>query len=289
MPLFSRYALNLLVGKGRGRSRMNTKLTIAQTFSQNRIEGKKALIPFLTSGFPDGHTFKALMRAISDSGADLIELGIPFSDPLADGPTIQKSSQRALAIGVNIEKTFDYIDGLNDLPTPLVLMSYFNPIHHYGVERFIKSARHLRIAGLIVPDLIPEEGKQLELLCRNNQIDLVYLLSPTSSNDRTDMILDCSRGFVYLVTVAGVTGSRNKLPDYLSAWIKRIKEKSPLPACVGFGISTVAQARQVARYADGVIVGSALIDIILSAGARTGMVRESSKFIRTLRKGLDCE
>jgi tryptophan synthase alpha chain len=268
---------------------MNTKLTIAQTFAQNRINGKKALIPFLTSGFPDRHTFKELMIAISNSGADLMEIGIPFSDPLADGPTIQRSSQRALALGVNIERTFDYIDGLSDLTTPIVLMSYFNPIHHYGIEKFVKSARHLRIAGLIVPDLIPEEGRELESLCHSNQIDLIYLLSPTSSNDRADMILDHSKGFVYLVTVAGVTGSRNKLPDYLSAWIKRIKRKSPLPACVGFGISTVGQARQVARYADGVIVGSALIDIILSAGTKKQMVLESSKFIRTLKEGLDRE
>lgn len=268
---------------------MTLKLTISQTFAQSRIRGKKALIPFLTSGFPDRHTFKDLVRSISHSGADLMEIGIPFSDPLADGPTIQKSSQRALSLGVNIEKTFDYINSLNDLSTPLVLMSYFNPIHHYGIERFVKSARHLKIAGLIVPDLIPEEGKQLESLCRNNQIDLIYLLSPTSSKDRTAMILDHSKGFVYLVTVAGVTGSRNRLPDYLSAWITRIRRKTPLPACVGFGISTVGQARQVARYADGVIVGSALIDIILSAGAKKRMVMESSKFIRNLRKGLDRE
>lgn len=268
---------------------MTMKFTISQTFAQSRINGKKALLPFLTSGFPDRHTFKDLMRAISHSGADLMEIGIPFSDPLADGPTIQKSSQRALALGVNIEKTFDYIDCLNDLTTPIVLMSYFNPIYHYGIERFVKSARHLRIRGLIVPDLIPEEGRQLELLCRSNQIDLVYLLSPTSGDDRTDMILDHSKGFVYLVTVVGVTGSRNKLPDYLSSWIKRIKKKSPLPACVGFGISTVDQARQVARHADGVIVGSALIDIILSAGAKRRMVDESSKFIKHLRKGLDRE
>ena len=268
---------------------MTMKFTISQTFAQSRLEGKKALLPFLTSGFPDRHTFKDLVRAISHGGADLMEIGIPFSDPLADGPTIQKSSQRALSLGVNIEKTFDYIDCLNDLTTPIILMSYFNPIHHYGIERFVKSARHLRIGGLIVPDLIPEEGKQLESLCRSNQIDLIYLLSPTSGDDRTDMILDHSKGFVYLVTVAGVTGSRNKLPDHLSSWIKRIKKKSPLPACVGFGISTVGQARQVARYADGVIVGSALIDIILSAGARKRMVEESSKFIRHLRKGLDRE
>ena len=140
-----------------------------------------------------------------------------------------------------------------------------------------------------MPDLIPEEGRQLEALCRSNQIDLIYLLSPTSSNDRTDMILDRSSGFVYLVTVAGVTGSRKELPDYLSSWIKRIKKKSTLPCCVGFGISTVGQARQVARYADGVIVGSALIDIILSAGTKKRMVEESSKFIKTLRKGLDRE
>lgn len=268
---------------------MNTKLAIAQTFAQNRINGKKSLIPFLTSGFPDRHTFKDLMKGISHSGADLIEIGIPFSDPLADGPTIQKSSQRALALGVNIEKTFEYIDGLNHLTTPIVVMSYFNPIHHYGVERFVKSARHLGIAGLIVPDLIPEEGRQLESLCRNNEIDLIYLLSPTSSDDRTGMILNHSKGFVYLVTVAGVTGSRSKLPDYLSTWITRIKKKTTLPACVGFGISTVDQARQVAGYSDGVIVGSALIDIILSAKTKRRMVMESSGFIRTLRKGLDRE
>ncbi|TFH65961.1 MAG: tryptophan synthase subunit alpha [Candidatus Zixiibacteriota bacterium] len=281
--------MDQIAGQRKGSLRMTMKFTISQTFAQNRIKGKKALIPFLTSGFPDRHTFKDLVRAISHGGADLTEIGIPFSDPLADGPTIQKSSQRALSLGVNVERIFDYINCLNSLTTPLIVMSYFNPIYHYGIERFVRSARHLRIGGLIVPDLIPEEGKQLETLCRSNHIDLIYLLSPTSSDDRTDMILDHSRGFVYLVTVAGVTGSRNGLPDYLSSWIKRVKKKSLLPACVGFGISTVGQARQVCRYADGVIVGSALINIILSTGAKKRMVEESSIFIRTIRKGLDRE
>lgn len=263
--------------------------TISETFARCRREKKKALIPFLTSGFPDDHAFLELIGAMTDSGADFMEIGIPFSDPLADGRTIQKSSQAALANGVTIDKTFQYIEDLKGQNPPLILMTYFNLVHHYGIERFIESAGALKVRGLIIPDLIPEEGKRVEALCRSRRIDLVYLLAPTTGAERARMILNRSHGFVYLVTVAGVTGARRILPGYLPSWIKDVKHLSPLPVCVGFGISSVSQARQVARYADGVIVGSALIDIILSANRRRTMIAEVSQFVGNIKRGLNHE
>jgi tryptophan synthase alpha chain len=268
---------------------MTMTRTISETFAHCRLRKNKALVPFLTSGFPDDHAFVELIGAMSDSGADLIEIGIPFSDPLADGRTIQKSSQMALANGVNIEKTFQFIKALKGQNPPLILMTYFNLVHHYGIERFIRSAQDRQVRGLIIPDLIPEEGRQMEALCHSHQIDLIYMLAPTTGTERSRMILNRSRGFVYLVTVAGVTGARSILPEYLPSWISDVKHRSPLPVCVGFGISSVSQARQVARYADGVIVGSALIDIIMSANARRTMIAEVSKFIGNLKRGLNNE
>jgi tryptophan synthase alpha chain len=218
----------------------------------------------------------------------MIEIGIPFSDPLADGRTIQYSSQKALERGVNIDRTFHYLSELDGgFGTPLILMSYLNPINHYGIAKFAKRAFDVGVRGLIVPDLIPEEGRDIEDICSRNAIDLIYLLAPTSSRDRQRMILKRSRGFVYLVSVAGVTGARRSLPKDLGSWVRQVKRESSLPVCVGFGISNVGQARALSRVADGVIIGSAIIDKIRNTSSERKMIEQATGFMNDLRKGLD--
>ncbi len=264
-------------------------LSITEIFERCRQEKKKALMPFLTSGYPDEATFMKLMEAISNNGADLIEVGIPFSDPLADGSTIQRSSQKALSRGINIDRSFEFLSRLNSFKTPVIIMSYLNPIYYYGFKKFVENAHTVGVRGLIIPDVIPEEGQQFKSTCHDNGIDLIYLLAPTSGDKRTELILNRSSGFVYLVTVAGVTGARNGLPKSLSSWIAAVKRKSKLPVCVGFGISNVEQARAVSRKADGVIIGSALIDAISSASSQKVILKQAENFIKNIREGLDNE
>ncbi|MEE9443780.1 MAG: tryptophan synthase subunit alpha [candidate division Zixibacteria bacterium] len=262
--------------------------SLTETFANCRRYSRKALMPFLTAGYPDERTFLKLLFEFQSSGADMVEIGIPFSDPLADGKTIQYSSHRALQQGINVVSIFRRLSQLNgSFRLPLIMMSYFNPIYHYGVDKFISRASSIGIKGLIIPDIIPEESGDLEYQCRQNNIDLIYLLAPTSNAKRTKLILRRSRGFVYLVTIAGVTGARDKLPADLVQWIKKIKKQSDIPVCSGFGISHKNQAATVSRVADGVIVGSAIIDIIRNSANPAQAVDETGKFIRQLRKGID--
>ena len=262
-------------------------LGLLKTFEQCKNDGRTALMPFLTSGYPTKGIFVELMQTVSSSGADMIEVGIPFSDPMADGETIQKTSQAALNNGVNIDSTFDSLLKLKSFTTPIILMSYYNPIYHYGVARFLKTASQLGVKGLIIPDMIPEEGIEIECMTKKQGIDLIYLLAPTSNIDRINLITNRSRGFVYLVSVAGVTGVRSKLPAYIPNWIRRIRALSKLPVCVGFGISNHRQASAIGQYADGVIVGSALADTIIKAPTRLQKIKCASEFIISLRASLD--
>lgn len=245
-------------------------------------------MPFITAGYPDEKTFIKLLYEFQTSGADMVEIGIPFSDPLADGKTIQYSSQQVLEQGTNLVSIFKQLSQLDLCFTlPIILMSYFNPIYHYGVDKFISRASSIGIKGLIIPDIIPEESGELESKCRKSNIDLIYLLAPTSNEKRTELILRKSRGFVYLVTIAGVTGARNKLPVQLLRWIKKIKKQSKVPVCAGFGISNKSQAATISQAADGVIIGSAIIDKIRKSAGSAQAVLETRKFIRQLRKGMD--
>ncbi|MFH1699710.1 MAG: tryptophan synthase subunit alpha [Candidatus Zixiibacteriota bacterium] len=262
--------------------------SITETFANCRQYGRTALLPFITAGYPDERTFLKLLYEFQLSGADMVEIGIPFSDPMADGKTIQYSSQQVLEQGTNIDSIFHCLSLLNgNFSLPLIMMSYFNPVYCYGVDKFISRAASIEIQGLIVPDIIPEEAGELESKCRQNKIDLIYLLAPTSSAKRTKLILGRSRGFVYLVTISGVTGARSKLPTGLLQWIKNIKRKSTIPVCAGFGISNMNQAAAVSKAADGVIVGSAIIDVINKSVNSAQAVYNTGKFIRLLRKGMD--
>jgi len=222
---------------------------------------------------------------LASSGCDIVELGIPFSDPLADGVTIQKASFCALENGVTPHICLEVAKELSrKVSIPLVFMTYFNPVFNYGLEQFCGNCANSGVSGLIIPDLPPDEGSELEAVSRRRDIDLVYLLSPTSTEERIRLVADRSRGFIYLVSVTGVTGARNSLPADLQAFVARVKQVAKQPLCVGFGISTPEQARQVADVADGVIVGSRIIQF-MEAGDES-MVQLRS-FMKELRDALD--
>jgi tryptophan synthase alpha chain len=246
--------------------------------------GYKALIPYITAGFPDiDSTIKSAV-ILAENGSDIIELGIPFSDPLADGATIQRASYESLQSGTTPESCFEIAASIQrKTDVPLVFMTYYNPVLNYGLEQFCKSCTEVGIHGLIVPDLPPEEGVELEAVTNHHDLDLIYLLAPTSNDERIDTVTEHSRGFVYLVSLTGVTGARDALPEELEGFINKVRQKTTQPLCVGFGIATPEHARRVATVADGVIIGSRLVQIIEedTSLAKLGI------FISSLRKELD--
>ena len=225
--------------------------------------GYKALIAYITAGYPNIETTQKVACILSNSGCDIIELGIPFSDPLADGTTIQKASYQALQQGITPQMCLEVAYQLRQkLATPLVFMTYYNPVFNFGLEAFCQSCTKAGINGLIIPDLPVEEGSELEAITRKFKLDLIYLLAPTSTEERTSLVAERSQGFIYLVSVTGVTGARETLPSELEDFVARVRQKAKQPLCVGFGISTAQQAKQVARLADGIIIGSRLIQLI---------------------------
>ncbi len=225
-----------------------------------------------------------MVPLLASSGCDIVELGIPFSDPLADGVTIQKASFRALKNGVTPQLCLEVARQLSQMvEIPLVFMTYFNPVFSYGLEEFCSACASSGIDGLIIPDLLPEEGSELEAVTQRQNLDLIYLLAPTSTDERIRLVTERSRGFIYLVSVTGVTGARDKLPANLGTFVTRVKKVATQPLCIGFGISTPEQARHVARLADGVIVGSRIIQLM---EAEDNFISVGD-FIRGLRHALD--
>ena len=226
-----------------------------------------------------------MVPLLASSGADIVELGIPFSDPLADGATIQRASFRALKNGVTPKICLEVAKQLGQtVDIPLVFMTYFNPVFSYGLEEFCGACTMSGIDGLIIPDLPPEEGSELEAITRSQRLDLIYLLAPTSTEERIRLVAERSRGFIYLVSVTGVTGVRDRLPANLTAFVTRVRKVATQPLCVGFGISTPEQARDVAQIADGVIVGSRIIQLMEAEDDFTSPV---SDFIKGLRHAID--
>ena len=247
-------------------------------------QGHTALIAYITAGYP---SFEATVKAVpvlAENGCDIIELGIPFSDPLADGVTIQNASYHALQNGITPKICLELAGELRKkVETPLVFMSYFNPIYHYGIDKFCKACSISGIDGLIIPDLPPEEGSEIEKSALNNGIDLIYLLAPTSNKERIRLGAGHSRGFIYLVSVTGVTGARSFLPSDLEDFISGVRKATDKPLCVGFGISTPEQAAQVGSSADGVIVGSRIVQLLESDDSFSKI----GVFISELRQALD--
>jgi tryptophan synthase alpha chain len=253
---------------------------IASVFNR---AGHKALIPYVTVGYPSVEDTLKVVPILAASGCDIVELGIPFSDPLADGATIQKASSYALKNGVTPKLCLEVAEKLSrKVDVPLVFMTYYNPVLSYGLEEFCTACARSGVDGLIIPDLPPDEGSELEDITRRHNLDLIYLLAPTSSEERIKLVADRARGFIYLVSVTGVTGTRNSLQSELNSFVARVRKVAKHPLCVGFGISTPEQARQVADIADGVIVGSRIIQLMETDG-----LAAVSNFVRKLRRALD--
>ena len=230
------------------------------------FENGKAFIPFITCGDPDLATTAAAVREAVKNGADLIELGIPFSDPTAEGPVIQGANLRALRGGVNTDMIFSFVRGLRtDVTVPMVFMTYANVVFSYGSEKFISTCAEIGIDGLILPDIPYEEKEEFLPLCHRYGVDLISLIAPTSEN-RVGMIAKDAEGFIYLVSSLGVTGERSKINTDLTAIVKTIRENTSVPCAIGFGISTPEQAKQMASLSDGAIVGSAIVRLLEKHG-----------------------
>lgn len=233
---------------------------------RNAFMNGKAFIPFITCGDPDLETTEAAIRAAVKNGADLIELGIPFSDPTAEGPVIQGANLRALNDGITTDKIFQFVRGLRkDLSTPMVFMTYANVVFSYGAKEFISTCKEIGIDGLILPDLPYEEKEEFLPLCHEYGVDLISLIAPTSEN-RIAMIAREAEGFLYIVSSLGVTGTRSEIKTDLAAIVKVVRENTNIPCAIGFGISTPDQAKKMADISDGAIVGSAIIKLLEQYG-----------------------
>jgi len=244
----------------------------------------KAFIPFVTCGDPDLETTGKIVRAMAENGADPIELGIPFSDPTAEGPVIQEANIRALSGRVTTDKIFDFVREIRkDVSVPMVFMTYANVVFSYGSEKFIKTCSQIGVDGLIFPDLPYEEKEEFVSFTKKYGIDLISLIAPTSQ-DRITMIAKEAEGFVYIVSSLGVTGARSEITSDIGAMVKLVKENTNVPCAVGFGISTSEQAEKIGRLADGVIIGSAIVKIIEEHGRNS--VPYVSEYVSSIKKAL---
>ncbi|HQH40076.1 MAG TPA: tryptophan synthase subunit alpha [Anaerolineae bacterium] len=260
--------------------------TIATTFKRLKLNGRQALIPYVTMGYPALESALDIVPVLAAAGANLVELGVPFSDPLADGATIQAAAQRALANGMSLALCLEQAAMLRarGVTLPFVGMGYYNPILQFGLERFVAQAVASGIDGIIVPDLPPEEAGALYALATARGLDIIFLLAPTSDATRIQTVTALSGGFVYLVSLVGVTGVRDSLSPDLKDFVARVRAVTEKPLAVGFGIATPEQAAQVAQFADGVIVGSALVKEIGAAANPAGAARA---FVAALRAAMD--
>ncbi len=265
----------------------NDQAAVSQPPSLARIaglfaNGHAALMPYFPLGFPDAPTSLDVITALSKAGADAFEIGLSFSDPLADGPVIQHATQVALEKGITVRRALEMIAELRGrgIHQPFLVMGYYNPILAYGLEQFVQEAASAGADGFIVPDLPPVEAGDLDRLCRERGLGLIYFLAPTSTDDRVKLVAERAQGFIYLVSMAGVTGARPQLAGGLSEFVGRIRRATAIPIAIGFGVSTPDQASQVSRLADGVIVGSALVQIVNRADDK---VQAAAQFIRELK------
>ncbi len=257
---------------------------IQQTWERLAAEDRQALILYLTVGFPERESALDLVPRLIDAGADIIELGVPFSDPIAEGVTIQGATQQALKNGITVRYCLETVRTLRErgVEAPLLLMGYLNPLLRYGVEQFCADAAAAGLDGLILPDLPPEEAGEIDAACRKHGLDLIMFVAPTSTPDRIAHVAEHASGFIYCVSTKGVTGARAALPPELPAFVQRVRRQTQMPIAVGFGISQPDHARQVAKIADGVIIGSKLIDVVAQHGDVDG-------FVRSMRAAMDEE
>jgi tryptophan synthase alpha chain len=260
---------------------------IARRFAALKTAGRGGLVTFVTAGDPDPETSLTLVKGLPGAGADLIELGMPFSDPMADGPAIQASSLRALQAGMTLEKTLELVRKFRagDAETPIVLMGYYNPIYQYGVGRFLADFKAAGADGLIVVDLPPEEDEELCVPALEAGVNFIRLATPTTDDKRLPAVLRNTSGFVYYVSITGITGTRSAAEAEVTKAVQRLKRHTDLPVAVGFGIKTPEQAAAVAAVADAAVVGSALVSRVAN-GARNGVVQDVLGLVRQLAAGV---
>lgn len=261
---------------------------IKNVFARLKSEKRPGLIPFITAGDPDLTTSAQLVRTLAASGADIIELGFPFSDPMADGPTIQASSERALEAGASLAGVLKLVsDVRRDCQVPLVLMGYFNPVYRYGVERFASDAAAAGVDGLLLVDLPPEEADEILPALQAHGIDMITLLAPTTTPARMKRLAELGSGYLYYVSMTGVTGSKRLDPEEIRQAVTDVRALSPIPVGVGFGITTAEDAAAVGTYADAVVVGSALVQVIADYGQSSQLQKRVGAFVAGLRRGLE--
>jgi len=259
---------------------------IADKFEHLKMNKEKALITFITAGDPDLSFTCRIIPEMEKSGADIIELGVPFSDPMADGPTIQKSSQRALAAGTTLKAILAMVKTVRNVSkVPIILMGYFNPVYNYGIRKFVNDAVDAGVDGVLLVDLPPEEASEFKMEADTKGLDVIFLLTPTSDAQRIEKVALLGSGFMYYVTVTGVTGARKSVEESVLTSVQKIRNQIALPVAAGFGIADAVQAARVAEVADGVVVGSALVKLFEESGGEEliGMVRG---FIAGLKAGM---
>jgi tryptophan synthase alpha chain len=273
--------------------RLMSQTRIDRRFAALKEEGRAALVTFIEAGDPDYDTALAILKALPQAGADLIELGVPFTDPMADGPAIQAAGLRALKAGQTLKRTLALVREFRrgDDATPIVLMGYYNPIYVYGVDEFLADARSAGVDGLIVVDLPPEEDAELCLPALQAGFNFIRLATPTTDDKRLPAVLANTSGFVYYVSITGITGSAAPDAGNVAGAVARIKRHTSLPVCVGFGVRTAEQARAIAQGADGVVVGSALVDAVAKSlgpdgKATSGTAPSVAKLVRALADGV---
>jgi len=259
-------------------------MRLSEKFSQIKKQGRTAFMPYVCAGDPSIEVSDRVLESLAAAGADVIELGMPFSDPIADGPTIQRASQRALDGGMTTDAFFEIAEGFGRDDVALVAMTYYNIILQYGLTEFAAKCRETGVSGIIVPDLPIEESQELSEVCMKKGVDLIQLIAPTTPDKRIDEILAQASGLVYLVSLLGVTGARDQLSDRVEDLIGRVKDKTGLPICVGFGVSTKEQVKLLRdRGVDGVIVGSAIINVLeRNLSDEKKMLKELERFSSSL-------
>jgi len=262
---------------------VNSLSRIADTFANLKREGRKGFIPFITAGDPDLETTRELIVELARSGATLIELGVPFSDPMADGPVIQRASERALRHGFGVGEVLRLVSDVRaQTEVPIILFSYFNPLLQFGIEKLTSETRAAGVDGILVTDLIPEEAGEFAATMRRHDLDLIFLVAPTSTDERLKLIAGQARGFIYAVSRAGVTGAREQMSAETEKLVRRVRQFSDLPVAVGFGISRSEHVEDVWRYADAAVVGSAIVGEIEKSNSSAEAISRVTGFIRLL-------
>ena len=267
---------------------MTAPTRIAKRFAELAAEGRGGLIAFVTAGDPDPDTSLRILQGLPAAGADLIELGMPFSDPMADGPSIQASSKRALTAGASLARTIAMVETFRrrDTATPVILMGYYNPVYVYGVEGFLSDAKAAGVDGLIMVDLPPEEEEEMCLPALEVGLDFIYLTAPTTDDARLPRVMENAGGFVYYVSITGITGTRTAAIDDVRANLERLRRHTGLPIAVGFGIKTPEQAAEIVRFADAAVVGAAIVDRVAEDPGRPDLAAYVLALVSDLAAGV---